>query len=77
MGSQSAEISKDSAETVKMEKVRVRPKEGRGGWVRPATRSILCVLAKGDHLKASLGEKYSLSLCWPWLPAGIAKTVSR
>lgn len=48
---------------VKTEKVRVRPEEGRGGWVDPATRSVFCVLAKGDHLEASLREKHSFSAC--------------
>lgn len=57
MGNQSAEISKDSAETVKVEKARVRLEEGRGSWVGPTTRSILRVLAKGDHMKASLRKK--------------------
>lgn len=63
MGNQSVEFSKDSAETVKVEKARVSLEEGRGSWVGPTTRSILCVLAEGDHLKASLREKSSQSAC--------------
>lgn len=50
-----------TAETVKMEKARVRPEEGRGGRVGPTTRSILGMLAKDNHLKASLrGKKKNL-----------------